>query len=268
MSFLITADHRSASAVGDKDGQVAKVVDVVIDGTNAKRSHAGDDHRAVEGAEPEQLFGQEAEVVQEIEELDRPAAEKSRDQGEQLVELIKGVDLLGRVLHGGDNGVELVVDLVHRVGRLKAHLDAGVGGVDRERLFDGHHDLNIVAAKDLLSADKAVNGGALGNGADVGRQHHVQKAEAGLALLDLLAAEFIGLADVEHIRIGVAGVTAHGHDVGHKFGHGIDGAQLSAVTAVAEATTALFGCVLLTHGWELLPFFSTSGSNLNSLLPL
>ena len=55
-----------------------------------------------------------------------------------------------------------------------------------------------------------------------------------------MTAKLVGLADVKHIRIGVAGIATHGHDVGHHFVHGVDGAHLVAVRAVAKASSSFF----------------------------
>ena len=46
-------------------------------------------------------------------------------------------------------------------GLIEAHLDAGVGRIERHGLFNGHNHLNIVSGIDLLSADEAVECGIL-----------------------------------------------------------------------------------------------------------
>ena len=74
--------------------------------------------------------------------------------------------------------VEFFIDLLDGVIGLEIDLDAGVGGFLRQFLFDGHDNLNVVARVDALTADEAVDGRLLGHGADVGRQHNMQKAEA------------------------------------------------------------------------------------------
>ena len=93
---------------------------------------------------------------------------------------------------------------------------------------------------DLLTADKSVQPGALGNGSDVGSEHHVEKSEIGLSLLHLFAAEFVGLRNIKHVRIRIASVATHGHYVGHKLVHGVDGAQLIAVRTVAKTALSCF----------------------------
>ena len=49
-------------AVGDEDGEVTEVIDMVIDGLDPQRAHGGNDHTAVEGGEIRQRRGDPAVV--------------------------------------------------------------------------------------------------------------------------------------------------------------------------------------------------------------
>ena len=114
--------------------------------------------------------------------------------------------------------------------------------------LDGKVALITGAAGGLGPADKAVDSGALGCCANVGRQHDVKESKAGLSLLDLFAAELVGLGHVKHVGICIAGITTHRHNVGHKLRHGVYGTQLPSVTAVPKTTATLFLLDLFTHG--------------------
>ena len=215
----------------------------MVDRTDAQRPHAGYDHGAVKGGEPQDFARHQPEIVEKAQQIDRPAAEQSGDQRQDSVEPVEFAPVIRRILHGGDGTVEFFVNLIHGIVRLKVYLDAGVGGVDGHPLLDGHDDLNPLACVNLLPADKAVERRALGDGTQIGRDEDMQKAEIRHALPHLFAAEAVGLGDVDGIGKEIAGVGALGHDVGHHPGHGIDRAEKIAVRAVAPATAAFFcGC--------------------------
>ena len=79
----------------------------------------------------------------------------------------------------------------------------------------------MVAGVDPLTADEAVEGGLLGYGTDVGRQHNMQEAESLVALGNHALAEGIGLGDVQLLGEVVEGVATILHDEGRHLGHGI-----------------------------------------------
>ena len=56
---------------------MTEVIEVVIDSGNTKRSHRGDDHRAVEGADFMKRLGKHAEVVHTTKNTDRGAEHKA-----------------------------------------------------------------------------------------------------------------------------------------------------------------------------------------------
>lgn len=238
LPFRVQRYHRSPPAVGEEHRQVTEVVDVVVDGADAERSHARYDHGPVERAQPEQFFGQQAEIIQKIEEFDRPPAEQARNERDGLVEFIERVFLVRRVLDLHDPGVELVVNFLGGVVRVETDFQDRVRRVERERLFHHHHDLNILARVDLLPAHETVDARPLGNGAQVGGDQDVQEPEVGPSLFHLLAAVFVGLGHVEHIGVGIAGVATLRHDVGHHLVHGVDRSDLVPVGTVAEPPAA------------------------------
>lgn len=213
---------------------------MVVDRADAERAHAGDDHRSVKGGETQNLARHDAEIIQKAQQSDCPAAEQPGDQGQDFVQAIELIAVVGGFPNGGHGAVELFVDFVHGVIRLEVDLDAGIGGVDCHPLFDHHHDLDALAGVDFLPADKAVEGGTLGDGADVRGNENMQKAEIRHARANLFATEAVGLGHIDRICEVVAGVGALGHDVRHHSRHGVDGTEFVAVRAVAPMPPTFF----------------------------
>ena len=225
-------------AVGDEHGEVTEVVDVVVDGTDAQGAHGGDDHTAVEGGEIRQGLGDPAVVVQPEQHTDGKAENGTREGGQRAGGLVEaGVQIL-LLLFLHDSGVELLVDVNDGVVGLEDHGYGGVGGVLAHVLLDDHIHFDVVAGVDALTADEAVESGLLGDGADVGRQHDVQEAEALVALGDHLLAEGVGFGDVQLVGKVVHGVGAVLHDEGHHLGHGLGGADAAAVLAIPPSLLA------------------------------
>ena len=171
-------------------------------------------------------------VVQPEEHTDGKAENGTGEGGQGARGLVEaGVQIL-LLLFLHDNGVELLINVDEGVVGLEDHGYGGIGGVLAHVLLDDHIHFNVVAGVNALTADEAVEGGLLGNGADVGRQHDVQEAEALVALGDHLLAEGIGLGDVQLVGEVVHGIGAILHDEGHHLGHGLGGADAAAVLAV------------------------------------
>ena len=163
------------------------------------------------------------------------AGEDITTQAEQVMKNLSAV-LLGAVALNGT--VHFLIDVGQGVRRGEDDLDHGVGRVEGHFLLDGQRDFHVFTGPDLLSADEAVERGLLGDGADVGRQHDVQEAEALVALGDHLLAEGVGFGDVQLVGKVVHGVGAVLHDEGHHLGHGLGGADAAAVLAIPPSLLA------------------------------
>ena len=66
------------TAVGEIERQSAKVIKVVVNSGNTDRAHAGENDRAVEGANVVESFRQPAVIVKPIKESNKSSHNKSR----------------------------------------------------------------------------------------------------------------------------------------------------------------------------------------------
>ena len=148
---------------------------MVVDRRDAQRPHRRDRHRPVEGRQQRQLAGNAAEIVQRFQKRDR----RLHKQAGYVVERLRQPVEIGLVAAAGFDGVlDDGVDLVGGELRPEDQLQAGVGRVERDFLFDGQHHLDAVARVNPLAADEAVDARPLRHGADVGGHQQMQHAEA------------------------------------------------------------------------------------------
>ena len=233
----VLLDHRCGAldTVSKEHGKISEIIDMMVYGLDSERSHAGDDHGAVEGAEPGEKTREQAEIIKEIQELHRPAQKKSGNIIQYLCKAVKAAFIVVThvCLH---HLVELAVYVVDGIRGLENDLYTGVVGVNGHMLFDRHDHLDLIARKDLLTAYKAVDAGTLGDGADVGSEKNVKKSEISHSIFDAGAAEGVDPRNLKAVGVGVLGIASLGHYVGHYSVHGVYRAQLAAVVAVAESS--------------------------------
>ena len=228
------------AAEGAEDGQVAEVIQVVVNGADAQGTHGGEEQGAVEGAQLQQEGGQQAEVIQQLQKPDGELHHQAGDVGEDLQQVIQAGIQLGGLLHTFHSGVELVVDVGDGVVGVQMDLDGGVGGVHAHLLLDDHAVLNVFTTGiDLLAGDEAVDLGILGDAPDVGGQQDVGDAEVLQTFPALLADVAVHMGDLKSLRKQVgAGVALH-LEIGGDGRHGRQGADLAAVDAVAPGAVVL-----------------------------
>ena len=142
-----------------------------------------------------------------MQKLDRKPHKKPGNKQKQLVEL---VERIGAVLHAVylHHGVKLFIDVINGVGRLEMNLDTGIVRLKRHTALDGHDHRYIIARKCLLTADKAVDAGALRDHTHICGKKNMKEAKMGIPLLDLLSAILIHMCNIKAVRISILRVTA------------------------------------------------------------
>ena len=210
----------------------------MIDRRDAERAHVGDDHRAVEGAGIEQLLRDDAEVIHHAQAADGEAQQETRQLQQRAGDLL-GVVVLAAELDLVDLLVHLAVDVKDRVRRGKDGLDGRLIRGGGHAAAHGQHDLDVVACIDAPAGHEAVDAGAEGDHADVGRDEQVQVAETLVALEALLPQPAVGVRDLDAVLKLIAGVVFRGHDVGHELVKRCEGLDQAAVLTVTETAFAL-----------------------------
>ena len=214
-AVAVKLDRFALCTERDEHRQSAEVVDMMINGTDAERTEVGDYHRAVEWADIEQLLRQQAEVIADIEQPNDEADEEAGHLGKLVCKLLRAVFLIG----GFDLLyllVHLTVDIEDGVRGVKLDLDGGLGSVDSEASLDRQHDLNVIAGVHPAADDKAVEGGQLCNGPDIGCDEKMQHADALVAVETLLPEPAVGVCYLKRFLVIVACIVSVRHYVGNE----------------------------------------------------
>ena len=186
---------------------------MVVNGGDAQRTHGGEEHGAVEGADLQQEPGNEAKIVQGFQHPHGEFQKHTGHQGKSGSGVVQG-GVQRRILYN----LHLLVDFpVHILGGVhggQMYLDDGLRGVGGHILFHSHAELQICAmGEDFLTGDEPVHLGVLGNAVAVGCQQHMNEAEAHHALSSLLTDIPLHIGDFKGgFKLVVRLVPIH-HDV-------------------------------------------------------
>ena len=234
----VQLDHPALGSQSQKHRQVSEIVDVVIDRMYAETAEVRDNHAAVKGTHIDQRLGQQAEIVQHIQNPDEEFQHQARKAEQDLrrpvgpVRARAGADLVHLL-------PQLAEYVIHRVRRVKDRLDAGLVGIRRHAPPDHHHSLDVVAGVYLLAADKAVQTGAAGDGPDIRGQNHMEHAHPLPALFPVLPEPLLQRADLHAVGKIVHRVAALCHQVGHDFVKWRERAEQAAVPPVPETASVV-----------------------------
>ena len=145
------------AAEGDEHGHIAEVIQMMDDRRNAERAHGGKEDRRVERADLQQELRQEAEVIDGFEQPDYEFEQHAGNKGQEFRGFVKVAAADGLALDLRDALVELLIDILDRVGGLQMELGDRLrrGGIHRG--LDDHAELDIIVARiDLLAGEEAV----------------------------------------------------------------------------------------------------------------
>ena len=222
------------AAEGDEHGHVAEVIQMMDDRRDAERAHGGKEDRCVERADLQQELRQEAEVIDRLQQPDGELEQHARDVRQRLGGLVKVAAADGLALDLRDALVELLIDILDRVGGLQMELGDRLrrGGIHRG--LDDHAELDIIVARiDLLAGEEAVERRVFRHALDVGGQEYVRHAEVRKALLALFADIALHGRDLHRLADEVGRADPRGHNVVGDDRHRVERAELAAVGPVA-----------------------------------
>ena len=112
----------SLCSVGNENREVAKVIDMVVDRLNAKRAHAGDNHRSPERKRVYKRLGADSPIVKRLDKAYSPTEGKAGELSE------KSRNSVGSgIVYIGHCRVELLVNVVEGIVGIKHDLDTGLG---------------------------------------------------------------------------------------------------------------------------------------------
>ena len=144
IAFPVNLIGVALGAEGYEDGEIAEVIEVVINGRNTERTEVGEDYRTVEGGYVEEILAQKPVVVSLSDGPDCKAENRPR----QLEQALRNA-LGARIRRRGENfvhrGVHCAVYIKDGVGRLKAHLGQSFFGLHAKPFFYHHVDLYVEA---------------------------------------------------------------------------------------------------------------------------
>ena len=227
-------------AEGTEHRQVAKVIQMVVNGTDAETSHGGEEQASVEGAQLQQEPGQQTKVIKS---LQQPHGEFQKHTGDQIQQHDQAVQIGVQLLGGLDlfhRGIQLLVNILHGIMGIQMDLDGGIGGGDLHFLLDDHAVLDILApGVDLLTGNKPVQLGIFGHTADIGCQQNMGDAKIAEAFPALLADVAVHLADLEGFFKEIGADVPLPLEVGCDLGHGVQRADPAAVDAVTPGGMVL-----------------------------
>ena len=227
-------------------GDIAEIIEVMIDGRNAEGAHAGDEDRAVERADLEQEFGNKSEIIHGFK---KPYGEFHKQPGDEVkkpCDLVKAAVKLACRLDLLDLEVEFPVNIIGSVIGGEMDVDDSLAAIGRHFLFYRHGDLNILTARiNLLTGDEAVDGGALADHADICRKDQMCVTEIFKPLLALFADILLRIGTFKAILKKIIRAVAIGHDIDADAGDGVEAAKPSAVGTVARHRKGFIGTDLL-----------------------
>lgn len=203
--------HRLAHA--DEHAGGAEFIAVVVDVAGLDRSQVGDEHTGVEGAQVDDLPGQQAMLVQMVGQPDHELGQAG-DGEHHLGELV-GTVLLLRLAVDGDGIGDLLVDGENSVLGLQIDLQRRLIRAAVGSLFqDDKGDAEMVALIEMTVDHKPVELGVGLIGLVIGGDDHRHVVDADPSApffadigLDALLVDVFG--------DGVPGIVPLGHDVGN-----------------------------------------------------
>ena len=122
-------------ADGDKHGNIAEIVQMVINCGNAERAEVRDEHGPVERADIEQRLRQTSEIVEKTKEPYRGTENQTRHLGQFLCGIVKSRRGRQRLVH---QKLKLLIHIVDIIARVKNGVDTGARRFKSHFLFDVH----------------------------------------------------------------------------------------------------------------------------------
>ena len=142
------------------------------------------------------------------------------------------------VLGGNNSLLEFFVYVVNVVSGVKLNLNAGVGGLEKHVLLDGHKAFKLVSVENSLSCDKTVKRRALSHRSDVSGNNYMKKAHVCVALFFLFCEVIFNLGNVNSVLKLILRVCSYLHKIRHECTHWRNCPKASSVIAVAKALFA------------------------------